>query len=52
MHSKNFEKVKKYYDLYIESEGMRGWSLEKVRNAVTKGWITEEEYFEITSEEY
>lgn len=42
--SKNFEKVKKYYD-----EGI--WNLARVYNAVGK-WITPEEYKEITGEEY
>lgn len=48
-HSKNFAKVKAYYD-----EGLR--SIERVRNAVThpasKPWITEEEFFEITGYKY
>ena len=43
-HSKNYEKVKSYYD-----RGM--WSQERVYAAVGK-WITLEEYREITSEEY
>ncbi|MBQ8300274.1 MAG: XkdX family protein [Clostridia bacterium] len=43
-HSKNFEKVKKYYD-----EGI--WNKARVHNAVGK-WITEEEYKEITGEDY
>lgn len=38
-HSKNFEKVKKFYD-----DGV--WSKARVRNAVGK-WITEDEYIEI-----
>ena len=42
--SKNFEKVKKYYDLEL-------WDIEKVRAAVGK-WITEEEFELITGEEY
>lgn len=42
--SKNFEKVKLYYE--------RGqWSQQKVYNAVGK-WITEEEYALITGEPY
>lgn len=42
--SKNYNKVKEYYD--------RGyWSKVRVQNAVGK-WITEEEYKEITGEEY
>lgn len=43
MHSKNYEKVKTYYD-----NGL--WSIERVQKAVEKGWITEAEYEEITSE--
>lgn len=43
-HSKNFEKVKTYYDRSM-------WSIERVRAAVGK-WITEEEYTEITGEQY
>lgn len=43
-HSKNYEKVKSYYD-----RGM--WSQERVYAAVGK-WITPEEYQEITGEEY
>ena len=39
-HSKNYEKVKKYYDRGL-------WSLHQVWKAVGK-WITEEEYTEIT----
>ena len=44
-HSKYFEKVKKYYD-----EGF--WNDARVRNAVSKGWITEEEFVEITGIQY
>lgn len=42
--SKNFEKVKRYYENEI-------WNKTRVYNAVGK-WITEEEYKEITGEEY
>lgn len=42
--SKNFEKVKKYYDT-------GAWNKARVYNAVGK-WITEEEYREITGEDY
>lgn len=42
-HSKNFKKVKNYYD-------SGRWNLEMVKNAVIKGWITEEEYKEIIGE--
>lgn len=43
-HSKNFDKVKNYYE-----RGM--WSIERVRAAVGK-WITPEEFEEITGEAY
>ena len=43
-HSKNYEKVKTYYD-----RGM--WPIDRVRSAVGK-WITAEEYEEITGEAY
>ena len=42
--SKNFEKVKYYYD-------HGNWSIERVHNAVGK-WITPEEYEIITGEKY
>lgn len=45
MQSPKFEKVKKYYE-----EGL--WNKAMVRNAVVKGWITEEEYAEIVGEPY
>lgn len=44
-HSKNFEKVKSFYE-----NGF--WSIARVRNAVVMGWITEEEFLEITKEIY
>jgi len=40
--SKNYSKVKKYYDSGL-------WSLAMVRNAVGR-WITPEEFMEITGE--
>ena len=40
-----FEKVKSYYD-----KGL--WKKSQVCNAVVKGWITEEQYYEITGEIY
>lgn len=43
--SKHFKKVKVYFDSGL-------WSIERVRNAVVKGWITAEEFFLITSEAY
>lgn len=42
--SKNFEKVKKFYDNGI-------WSKERVYNAAGK-WITKEEYKKIIGEDY
>ena len=44
-HSPNFEKVKYYYDRGL-------WDINRVRKAVEKGWITEEEFQEITGEPY
>ena len=44
-HSKNFEKVKNYYD-----NGR--WDINRVREAVVKGWISPEEFTEITNEPY
>ena len=44
-HSAKYEKVKTYYD--------RGaWNETAVRNAVIKGWITAEEFEEITGKPY
>ena len=45
MHSKHYEKVKKYY-----VNGL--WSKERVHNAVVKEWITPAEYEEIIGEPY
>ena len=44
-HSPKFNKVKGYYDSGL-------WNKTMVRNAVVKGWITAEEYEEITGEVY
>lgn len=43
--SPKYDKVKHYYDAGI-------WNKAMVRNAVMKGWITAEEYEEITGEAY
>ena len=43
--SKHFKKVKGYYDSGL-------WSIERVRNAVIKGWSTGEEYRIITGENF
>ena len=45
MHSKNYAKVKRYYD-----KGL--WTTAMVRIAVRSGWITGTEYTEITGLEY
>lgn len=45
MHSKMYEKIKRYY-----YDGF--WNVIRVRNAVVKGVITEEEFTEITGENY
>ena len=44
-HSEKFELIKGYYD-------SGRWKKKAVRQAVTKGWITAEEYEEITGEVY
>lgn len=44
-HSEKYELVKSYYE-----DGF--WKKKAVRNAVKKGWITAEEYEEITGEAY
>lgn len=44
-HSPKFELVKHYYD-------SGEWKKKAVKNAVVKGWITAEEYAEITGEDY
>lgn len=43
--STKYNKVKRYYDSGL-------WNKEMVRNAVIKGWITAEEFEEITGEKY
>ena len=43
--SEKFELVKRYYDRGL-------WNEYRVRMAVVKGWITPEEYEEITGEKY
>jgi hypothetical protein len=46
MHSKNFEKIKKYFESHL-------WTIDMVRNVVgKKHGITEEEFKEITGEDY
>ena len=43
-HSKNFEKVKNYYERNL-------WDINRVKAAIGK-WITADEYQEITGEAY
>jgi len=50
-HSPKFELVKKYYNTF-KPDGTRYWSINAVRNAVVKGWITPEEFEEITGQPY
>ena len=44
-HSARYEQVKRYYDTGL-------WDIAKIRNAVVKGWITADEYKEITGQDY
>lgn len=44
-YSKNYQKVKTFFNMNV-------WSEERVRNAVVKKWITEEEFKEITGISY
>lgn len=43
--SSKFEKVKGYFERDL-------WNIDRVRNAVVKGWITGEEFEIITGEPY
>ena len=45
MATSKFDKVKRYYDAGL-------WNTGRVHNAVIKGWITAEQYAEITGEDY
>lgn len=40
-----YERIKKYYN-----EGL--WNIDRVRDAVTKGFITEDQFEEITGQVY
>lgn len=44
-HSAKFEDVKQHYDLRL-------WKKSTVKLSVKKGWITADEYKEITGEDY
>ena len=43
--SAKFEQVKSFYDMGV-------WSETKLRNAVVKGWITQDEFKAITGKNY
>lgn len=45
MHSEKFDLVNKYYKTHL-------WTEQQTRNAVAKGWITEDEFEEITGARY
>ena len=45
-HSPKYEMVKKFYKVY------KVWSIDRVHDAVEKGWITEDEFKELTGEDY
>jgi hypothetical protein len=45
-NSNKFEKVRHFYS----ETGL--WNINRVRNAVEKNWITKEQYYELTGEEY
>lgn len=44
-HSEHYDKIKRYYALKM-------WNESRVRNAVRRNWITEEEFTEITGKAY
>lgn len=44
-HSSSYEKVFRYYTTGL-------WVKQQVRHAVIKGWITNEEYEDITGDKY
>lgn len=44
--------MSKYYTIVKRNYDNGFWSISKVRDAVEKGWITADEYKEITGEVY
>lgn len=44
-HSKNYEKVKRWYN-------MKMWDETRVRNAVKMNWITKDEFYEIIGKSF
>lgn len=49
-HSKKYDDVRKFYNTIVN--GKRLWDEDRVRIAVEKKWITEDEFEEITGIEY
>lgn len=49
-HSPKYDTVLSYYNKRVN--GKRLWDETKVRNAVEKGWITPDEFEEITGGSY
>lgn len=45
LHSEKYDLVEKYYKTRL-------WNEQQTRNAVKKGWITAEEFEEITGDRY
>lgn len=44
--------MSKYYKIVKRNYGNGFWDISRVRDAVAKGWITAEEFQEITGEVY
>lgn len=44
--------MSKYYSIVKKNYDNGFWSIDKVRDAVVRGWITSEEYEEITGKYY
>ena len=44
--------MSKYYNIVKRNYDKGYWSIDKVRDAVVKGWITPEEFYDITGEVY
>ena len=44
--------MSKYYNLVKKNYDNGFWSIDKARDAVVKGWITPEEFYDITGEVY
>lgn len=44
--------MSKYYNLVKKNYDRGYWDIYKVRDAVVKGWITPEEFYDITGEVY